>query len=646
MSMKKRWVLLIFLLLFFSDRTNAKNLPEEFRINQVKCVGIKHVSKKELTKTLAAQPSPWWKIWLPERTLTIRDLEDDLLRIRQFYRAFGYYHTRASFQIKEISPDDVRSGMRKATAGHKKDSSEQPIVVRPLVNITFSVTEGPPVLLETITVKIDPPIENISDQTVLERLPLKTGGIFETTRYSESKKVIKTLLGNLGYPFAELITRASVNTDTNRAKISFVSSPGRKYAFGSLIVSDPDDFVKEAVIRRAMRFKKGETFSTDKVKESQRNLYNLDIFQTALIKPEKPDGMQDDIPVTIQLKPKKRQNVKFGIGYGSEDEFRIKGAWTYRNVWGWGGRISTSARRSSLIENAQVEYLQPYFLDYKNTLRSQTGIEREKFVSHTSRRVFGNAAFDRNFMKNWIGTLGYSLEINRIEDLNVTDPTQLEENKTGDDYLISSARADVVRDTTDNDLNPTKGSVVSASFEQGSTFLGSEITYYQPAVEAKKYLKIAGPVVWAGRFRIQSIQETENTDWIPIFKRFFLGGSNTVRGFGYQKLSPIDLSGNPIGGLSSINANVELRYPIYDQLSGVAFLDMGLVDKTSFHYNLEDMRYTCGLGIRYNTAIGPIRFDFGYKLNPPTRSDLNNSIRSDEEIEKRWRIHFSIGQAF
>jgi outer membrane translocation and assembly module TamA len=99
----------------------------------------------------------------------------------------------------------------------------------------------------------------------------------------------------------------------------------------------------------------------------------------------------------------------------------------------------------------------------------------------------------------------------------------------------------------------------------------------------------------------------------------------------------MDPSGTPEGGQSTLLANIELRRPIVGRMSGVLFMDMGMVDEESFQYNNE-IRYSLGAGIRFGTPVGPLRLDFGYKLNPQPLPDGME--------ENRWRIHFDIGHAF
>ena len=168
----------------------------------------------------------------------------------------------------------------------------------------------------------------------------------------------------------------------------------------------------------------------------------------------------------------------------------------------------------------------------------------------------------------------------------------------------------------------------------------------QPAVEGRIYYPFLENLIGSGRLRLETIQETETSEFIPINKRLFLGGSNTVRGYGFQEVPPLDAAGNPIGGRTALNTNLEMRYPIYEELSGVIFLDTGLIDLQPFSLSLSDTRYSCGLGIRYDTIVGPLRVDFGYNLNPPTGADIGDTDNPDEVVGKRWQIYFSIGQAF
>ncbi len=616
---KSTLTLLLILFLFYPFTGNSQTLGA-YRLYSVDFDGVAFGLKKSLAKTLANQAPPIWKVWLEKPVLTEDDIKDDVLRILQFYKNRGYYHAHAAYRTRRVDngPTDPAPG-----------ASTQP----PLLQVTFSVEAGPPVIVRSSELQLIPKTDEIKPETLKSALPLTDGAVFEIEKYHEAKKILAKLMGNRGYPFAAISGRVSVNTISNTADVSYRVEPGKIYRFGPIEIDKQDTLVEDVVVHRAVVFRTGDTYSSDAVEASQRNLYNLDIFKLSLITPQEPGSDADEVPMKIQLKEKKRQNVKFGIGYGNEDKLRLKGAWTYRNLWGWAGKFSLNAKRSDLIEDIHADYTQPLFLDAANTLRTKAGFEREKLVSYTNRKAYASASLLRRFKKNWHWIGGYDLEFNNLEDIKISDPEEIDKLAKENIYFISSVQGGLVYDSTDRAIDPREGSSVSLSAEWATRLLGSEVDYLMPAVELKRYQPLFPGVVLAGRLHIVTM-ECEDPNQIPIFKRLFLGGSNTVRGYDFQKLPPLDDNGNPLGGLSAINANVELRFPLYESLSGVAFTDMGLLDNETLRYYLGKMRYTCGLGLRYNTIIGPLRIDWGYKLNPPDQ-DLSN-----------WRIHFSIGQAF
>jgi len=612
--MQRPFLLSFLLLIVLSVSATGMEPGSRYRIQKLRFVGVQSVSQDDMAKTLAVQAPPGWKFWLDRPVFTVEDLQDDVLRIRQFYQEQGYYHTAATYQIQPA------------------ENGKAPT---PAADVTFTITEGPPVLVESIDFTVQPKIEKPAVKDLLDLLPLKTGLIFSTAAYQDAKKIILKACGNSGYPFADLTGRVTVHTETNSARVFFSLDPGRRHRFGPLKILAHESGVKDIVIERAVGLTEGELYVADKVDQGRLNLFKLDMFRLALITPETPEPETASVPMTVQVVPKKRQNIKLGVGVGSEDGLRLKGAWTYRNPWGWAGKTSISAKRSDLIENIQANYIQPYFLDAKNTLQAKTGFEHETLESYNNRKIFGNAGLERNLVKNWTVAFGYNLEVNDLENIKITDPEELERITRQNIYFISSLLGGLTYNGSDDPINPKKGSVVALSAEWASDLLGSEINFVRPALELKRYQPVTEGITLAGRVRLETIQSDDPAS-IPIFKRLFLGGSNTVRGYDFQKIPPLDDNGNPLGGLSSLNANLELHFPVYRKLTGVLFGDLGLLDPYYFRYDTGEMLYTGGAGIRYHTIVGPLRLDFGYKLNPP---------ESEQKID-RWVIHFSIGQAF
>jgi outer membrane protein insertion porin family/translocation and assembly module TamA len=128
---------------------------------------------------------------------------------------------------------------------------------------------------------------------------------------------------------------------------------------------------------------------------------------------------------------------------------------------------------------------------------------------------------------------------------------------------------------------------------------------------------------------------------VPFFKRYFLGGSNSLRGWGRFEVSELSASGLPIGGHSFLEMSAELRAPLFGKVTGVAFIDAGSVEARAWDIAFKDLRFDVGPGLRYVTPVGPIRVDFGFQLNP-----IPNLLVDGVPETRRWRLHFSLGQAF
>lgn len=626
----------------------ADAVPDQFDLVAVNFTGVESVSKSELAKTLAAQTPPFWKVWRSSPVLSAQDLEDDRLRIQQFYRDNGFYQTVAGFTVTVSGPAPVRGTSVPPQSQKITGPGEPPSGALPRVSVTFEVTEGPPVLIESIDMTVNGPLKGVDRTLLLADTRLEIGRVFKAAEYEEAKKNINRTLANRGYPFAEITGRAVIDPKANQAQLSFRVTPGPLSVFGPTTISQEGTAVSEAIIRRALTYEQGELYDASKVEASRRNLFRLDVFRIAIIQTGPPTAEEGgSVPMRVQLTARDRQSVRLGIGYGTEDKLRLQAGWIYRNLGGQGGLMTVSARSSAIFKNIQVAYDQPYFLDARNHLTARAGNELDEPPAYKNRRIFTDVALNRKLGSNWMMRLGYGLSFNTEESVAAADPVGIEERQFLDqDTRISAVGLEVARDTRDDLLNPKSGSLLAAAIGVAPEFLGSELAYFQPAVGVRKLLPVFKDIILAGRVNLETIQGMQGSTFIPAFKRLYLGGSDTVRGYGYQELPPLDRNGDPLGGQTAFNASVELRFPIYNALSGVTFVDSGLLGPDPFQLEFSDIRYTCGVGLRYDTVIGPIRLDFGYKLNPPTGKDIGDFTNPNEIVGDRWRFYVNIGQAF
>ena len=207
---------------------------------------------------------------------------------------------------------------------------------------------------------------------------------------------------------------------------------------------------------------------------------------------------------------------------------------------------------------------------------------------------------------------------------------------------MSAVGFDINRNTANNLLDASSGYVLNAHLEQAGTWLWGSFNYWSASGEARHYLPVARRFVVANRLRVGSIDALGDLrSSVPFYKRYFLGGSSSLRGWGRFEVGPTSGFGLPIGGHSMLEGASEVRLPLFGKFGAVAFVDYGNVWPDSWDINLGDLRYAAGPGLRYLTPIGPARVGFGYQLNPI------EGLRVNGDPERRqWRVHFSIGQAF
>jgi outer membrane translocation and assembly module TamA len=232
----------------------------------------------------------------------------------------------------------------------------------------------------------------------------------------------------------------------------------------------------------------------------------------------------------------------------------------------------------------------------------------------------------------------------------LTDPTLRDElialgldPTTGrQEGVLNALSADFNHSTADNLLNARRGYQLAVHAESAGRLLPGSFNYYALSADGRHYLPIGESIVLANRLQIGNIDQAgEDPKNVPFSKKYFLGGASSVRGWGRYEISPLSGSGYPIGGTTMFTFSSEIRAVIRGNFGAVLFVDGGNVWSDGWTIRLDDLRYAVGPGLRYETPVGPVRFDVGIQLNP-----IDGLLVNGEPQSRRWRMHFSIGQAF
>jgi outer membrane protein assembly complex protein YaeT len=454
-----------------------------------------------------------------------------------------------------------------------------------------------------------------------------------------------------GYPYGKVSTDEDDGSDGKQATLTFTADPGQIAHVGPIQVVG-NKSVSEHVIVRELTFKPGDLYERSVVQESQRRLYGLELFQFANIEPVTPELQPAEVPIKVTVAEGNHQRVNFGVGYGTEEKARVDAEYHHLNFLGGARSAGAHVRWSSLDRGVRLDFNQPYFFQphlsigaevqqwYTFTPAYQSVVSGGKVTmthranEHTSWGVSMTSEHDSSSISSDVLS-DLTLRSNLIA-LGL-DPRTDQQNGT-----LSAAGFDFQHSTADNLLNAHRGYQVSFHAEDAGRVLGGTFNYFAVAADARQYLSFSDRVVLASRLQLGNIRPAGADEAnIPFAKRYFLGGATSIRGWGRYEVSPLSGSGLPLGGDSMLAFSEELRAMLRGNVGGVLFVDAGNVWADSGGIRLGDLRYAIGPGLRYQTPVGPLRLDVGYQLNPIPGLLVNGSPQT-----RRWRLHFSIGQAF
>ncbi|MCB2191237.1 MAG: BamA/TamA family outer membrane protein [Deltaproteobacteria bacterium] len=575
-------------------------------ISGVSFQGFKVVSPSQAKEVVDSKPAP---------TLAVRKSEaydpfkvaGDVRRIKTLFHERGYFKA-------EVTATEERNEANKS------------------LRLIFTAKQGPPTLVEKTTlIWEDEHARRLWDDDVKTLLNLKPGQRFVLSQYEETKRDIAKFFADHARPRNKVLGQVRVYTERDRAEILFKITPGPRYLFGDSQVKGNHSLGRKFILDEAT-YTRGQPFSPSALEETQRALLNTGFFSSVSLRPLYKQAQDNQVPIQVEVRERDPHSIQLGLGWGTEDQFRVRIQQVNRNVLGWNETLSIEGKLSSIYTGLVGTLKKPYLFNRRSTLVLRGGLEQRDTEAYINNRLFINPALEYVVDNEWSWFVGYNSERDQLRELKTKVPDPSYEKQT---FFISSIPLGVIFDNRDSFLDATKGTYGRLEVENALKAIGSEVEYIRAEAELRHVL----PLPWenwylAGRAQAGVVYPLPGTDRVPLIRRFFPGGADSVRGYPYQLLGPLDSSGKPLGGESMAVGSLEVRFPIYDALGGVVFMDVGNAWE-KVENTLGSLRYTTGFGLRYNTPVGPIRLDIGYQLNPP----------SDEPFD-RYAVYLSVGQAF
>ena len=525
--------------------------------------------------------------------------------LKEIYGALGYLEA----DIKEIETKI------------NKDSNTAELVV--------NIDEGKKTEIGSIDINVsDPDIKN----KLISVLGIKPGDPYNEVDISDARFRILEFYNSQGYTNIDVtVTR---NVENYNASIIFTVMEGKKKLFGKTIITG-NRSTKYEVIRRELLHEEGQPYNLRILSEERQRLYKLGLFTDVEI--EAVDGEGDKRDILVRVREGKAGSVEFGFGYAEYEGFRSYVELSYRNLWGRNRQGLLRAELSSLERRAILQYYEPWFTGIPLPLRVFFLYENKKVINIADKntryrleRYSLTAGIEKKISDNVKTELYYEFSLVRTSDVQ---PDVILSNEDTGTLAISSIKPVVIYDTRDNPFEPTRGVVAGVSLKAASFLLFSETNFAKLEIYGSTFHKLSRRITLALSLRGGVAYGFGKTNELPIVERFFLGGRSTVRGYEQDTLGPKGSDGNPTGGNAFIMGNVEFRTSIGRGFGLVPFLDMGNVWINTKNIDPTDLKYTAGIGLRYDTPVGPLRVDYGIKLNK-------------EPHESRGAFHFSIGHAF
>ncbi|MFC1549387.1 BamA/TamA family outer membrane protein [Nitrospirota bacterium] len=530
-------------------------------------------------------------------------LDDDAELIREFYVAGGY---------------------RDAVVSEPK-----PTIDINFVDINVDVRTGDRYIVGDVRITGN---KTLPVEDVKKHIKIKTGDPFNEVDLISSRREVQSACRSRGLYYCAV--RVSREFDNNSVIVGFELNEGEEFFFGKTIVSG-NRHIHIDTIRRHLKFKEGDPLNQEKLIQTRQRLFGLGVFSRVNVELVMTGNNSPDVHISVdESSPGK---VDFGIGYGEYEGLRTFIEIGYRNLFSDADLGSIRLEASTLWRRYMLNYTQPYL--FGTEFRSRTLLLREEReqknidTGNISYRIFRNAArtgLERSMGKHVTASLFYEYSI--VDTFDVKPGIVLSKEDEGT-LAISSLSPAIYYSTLDDPFDPARGVLAGFTIKDAAGYLLSEAEFTKMTLKASSYSRIGSRVVGALSLGGGMAETRGSTETIPLIERFYLGGRSSVRGFTQDSLGPVGPDGDPTGGDYFLLGNLEFRIDLAGSWRTVLFVDCGNVWMDSADFSTSNLRYSAGTGIRYRTPVGPIRLDYGWKIDRL-------------EGESIGELHFSIGHVF
>jgi len=495
--------------------------------------------------------------------------------------------------------------------------------------VTFNVVPGPPTRVGSVTIEGAPAPADRSRNSATE-FATREAAPFRSDDVARDRTALLSSLRDDGYVDVQVEATADYSDDRTSVAVVFHVTPGPRVRVGEIVVVGLKD-TRETVILRESRLKEGDVLSYQKLLDTQSALSATGLFAGVQIR-ELADGA-DQRNLIIEVTEGTRTTIVPGLGFSETEKLRASVELTKLNISGLGRSASLFLRGSRRGSRALLSLSEPYAFHRRQTVNVQIYVEDDR-----SRQAFD---FRRvGFQTQTIFPLhsGNILAQYTFQKTTTSNVAQgcAEVNRTLCDSKISGPSLGFVHDTRNDAIDPRRGLLYSVETLLSLSSLGGD-SFLKTSAFAARYEELRSGFVLAGSVRLGLARAFGSSAELPLPERFFAGGSSLMRGFKTDELGPGSFNAArmfvPEGGNALLAAALEARIDVTKSWGFQVFAETGDVFPRASRIRLGNLREVAGVGIRYRSPFGPLRLDWGFKLDR-------------REGESLQQLHLGVGYAF
>ena len=493
-------------------------------------------------------------------------------------RVFGYYESSVRFERKQ------RQGKRDLLIAH--------------------VTPGEPTKIAGTDVQIEGEAAQDENFDALRKNLPKEGVLVEHQTYDDYKTAISRLALNRGYFDGEFkISRLEISPETYQAWWRMLFDSGVRYHYGNITFSHSQ--IRDDYLNNILNIKSGDPYLMNNLSDLTSDFSSSNWFSSVLVQPN-VNHKNKTVDVEIILYPRKKNAMELGVGFATDGGVHTQIGWTKPWINSRGHSFRTNLYLSAPKQTLEATYRMPllknplnYYYDYS------VGWEGEKENDTNTRALTLSALRYWNNAHGWQYFGGLRARYDSFTQADITDKTFLLYPTVG-----------FTRTRLRGGSFATWGDVQKITFDVGNKVWLSEASF----------VKVQASSAWirtyAENHRIVARAEvgylhTKDIEKIPPALRFFAGGDRSVRGYGYKKIAPKNKNGKLVGGSRLLAGSLEYQYQVYPNWWAATFADSGLAAND---YTTKELRYGAGIGVRWASPVGAIKFDIATPIRDKDNS--------------------------